>query len=105
MNLKDFLCYSGRTQRASSFEANSGFFEIRNVEALRKRRALVKSLEKYQYWNDPDGKLSSGSFHLQNCGNSQVRVRPTALTNGDARCGGEFRTTLRTIPRLREAGA
>jgi hypothetical protein len=29
----------------------------------------------------------------------------TSLTNGDARCGGEFRTTFRTIPRSREAGA
>ena len=83
MNLKEFLCYSGRTQRASSFEANSGFFEIRNAEAQRKWRALEKFLGKYQYWNDPDGKLSSGSFHLQNSGNSQVRVRPTSHTDGD----------------------
>ena len=50
----------------------------------------MKSLEKYQYWNDPDGKLSSGSFHLQNCGNSQVRVRPTALTNGDVDVSENF---------------
>ena len=27
------------------------------------------------------------------------------LFGDDARCGGEFRTTFRTIPRLREAGA
>jgi hypothetical protein len=31
--------------------------------------------------------------------------RPTSLTDGDAWCVGEFRTTFRTIPRLREAGA
>ena len=31
--------------------------------------------------------------------------RPTSLTADDARCVGEFRTTFRTIPRLREAGA
>ena len=83
MNLKEFLCYSGRTQRASSFEANSGFFEIRNAEAQRKWRALEKSLGKNHYWNDPDGKLSSGSFHLRNSGNSQVRERPTSHTDGD----------------------
>lgn len=29
--------------------------------------------------------------------------RPTSLTNGDARCVGEFRTTFRTIPRLRSS--
>jgi hypothetical protein len=33
------------------------------------------------------------------------RSRPTSLTDGDARCVGEFRTTFRTIPRSREAGA
>jgi hypothetical protein len=29
----------------------------------------------------------------------------SSLANGDATCVGEFRTTFRTIPRLREAGA
>jgi hypothetical protein len=48
---------------------------------------------------------SHGLAHHSPPGDHRFRFTPLALGGDGAVCGGEYRTTFRTIPRLREAGA